>query len=54
MGVPQIAIIVLYALSLGMSMAQHGKPRTGKHDFWGSLITTIIMLAILRWGGFFK
>jgi hypothetical protein len=54
MGFPQVVVIVLYSLSLGMSFMQHGKPKTGKYDAWGTLFATIIMILILNWGGFFK
>ena len=54
MNAPQITIIALYALSLGMTLAQHGKPKTGTHSFWVALIGTAINFGILYWGGFFN
>ena len=52
-GIPEIIIIVLYSLTLGTELTQHGKPREGKHSFWVSLIGCGIMIGLLIWGGFF-
>ncbi|WP_158644416.1 hypothetical protein [Clostridium ihumii] len=54
MGIPQIIIIVLLCLSLGMSLAKHGEERTDKYNFLTSLVATGIEVAILIWGGFFS
>lgn len=54
MGIPQIAIIVLYSLSLGASLILDGKPRDGKYSFWTTLVTDIIIMVLLAKGGFFK
>lgn len=53
MKAPQIIIIVLYALSLGVHMAKHGEPKDGKYNFVSSLITCAIIFGCLWWGGFF-
>lgn len=54
MGVPQITIIVLYALSLGVNLANHGEKREGKYNFWSSLIVCILLFTLLKSGGFFE
>lgn len=54
MGIPQILMIAIYMLSLGMHLAGHGKPRAGAYNFWSALIATAIVFALLIWGGFFK
>lgn len=54
MHLPQIIYIAFTALSLGVNMAVHGKPKTGKENFGTVLIGVIITYAILVWGGFFK
>ncbi len=54
MGVPQITIIVLYALSLGVNLANHGKKRGDKYNFWSSLIVCILLFMLLKSGGFFE
>ena len=54
MGLPQIILIGLFAMSLGTSMADHGKPKTGKESFGSSLVAVILMLGLLYWGGFFN
>lgn len=54
MGAPQIIVIVLYALSLGINMARHGKPRKDKYSLPQAIFGTIIMFGLLIWGGFFN
>ncbi|GAG30184.1 unnamed protein product [marine sediment metagenome] len=49
---PQIMIIILMTLGLGLHLTEHGKPRSN-YNFWHGLITTGIWVAILHWGGFF-
>lgn len=53
LGIPQIIWIVLVIMGLGVEMAQHGKPRTGKHNFWTMLISFGLSIWILYAGGFF-
>ena len=54
MGWPQIVYIGLVCLALGLTMANHGKPRTGKHNFWSLLIAEGLALWLLLAGGFFS
>lgn len=53
MGWPQIVYVGLIGLNLGIAGALHGKPRTGKHSFWVSLVGAAIIASILYYGGFF-
>ncbi|UXN70937.1 hypothetical protein N8A98_07040 [Devosia neptuniae] len=53
MGWPQITIIVLIALSVGINLAMHGKPRTGTHNVGYSILGSAIWLVPLYYGGFF-
>jgi LPXTG-motif cell wall-anchored protein len=53
-GAPQIILCVLYCLSLGVNLAKHGQPKTGKESFWTGLIAIIIVVTLLIWGGFFS
>lgn len=52
MKVPQAIIIILYAMSLGLSLAKHGESK-GEYNFWHTLVSAIIEFLILKWGGFF-
>lgn len=54
MRVCQIILIALYVLGLGITLANHGKPREGEHNFWVSLLTFGIIMILLWGGGFFK
>ena len=53
LGVPQIIMIALYIMSLGLCAVKHNKPREDKYNFWVALIGTAINITILKWGGFF-
>jgi hypothetical protein len=51
--IPQIVMICLVFLGLGMAMAKHGQPRTGNENFFVTLISAVISHAVLYWGGFY-
>ena len=53
MGFCQILMLCIFAMSLGLNLAKHGEPRTGKYSFWVSLISSAIELSVLYFGGFF-
>lgn len=53
MGVPQILVIAMYAVSLLIYANEHGKRKTGKTNFWTGLVGTAIQVGLLVWGGFF-
>ena len=50
---PQWTLLFLMALGLGVSLANHGRPR-GPESFWTSIISVAITLTLLYLGGFFK
>lgn len=51
---PQITIIVLLSISLGIGLVQHGENKKGKESFWTTLIGALITVFLLIKGGFFK
>ena len=53
METPIIVLISLWAASLLISANQHGKEKTGKYNFWASLIGLAINVALLYWAGLF-
>lgn len=53
MKAPQIIMVVLIAMSLGIHLANHGEPKDGTYNFWLELISEAIMVSLLFWGGFF-
>ena len=53
-GIPQILIIFLWALGIGIEAAKHGQPKTGNHNFITQLIAVGISFTILYFGGFFS
>lgn len=54
MGIWQIIYLAMMMLSLGVSLAEHGKPKEGRHSFWISFISLAIQITILYFGGFFS
>lgn len=54
MGIPQILIIILFAINLGINIAKHGEDKEEKYNFWSTLIGTLIECFILYCGGFFS
>jgi hypothetical protein len=54
MGVPQIILIVLFAMSFTISLCKHGEPKTGFESAWISLFAIAIHVGLLWWGGFFS
>jgi hypothetical protein len=54
MGLPQILLIALFALSLGTNLAHHGKERKGKDNVIYAMLSTLIIFSLLYWGGFFR
>lgn len=50
-GIPQIIIICLMAMGLGVSLARHGEPRS-EHDFGVALGSVALHAFLLWWGGF--
>ena len=49
MKAPQIIMIAL----LGMGLGMHGEPREGTYSFPIQLVSTLIEIGLLIWGGFF-
>ena len=54
MGIPQIIMIVMLALTLFTNVANHNKPREGKYSAWQALVGIAIQVSLLTWGGFFQ
>lgn len=52
MKAPQIIMIIMYVLALWVAFTEHGKS-AGKRNFWVTLLSVAIEVALLKWGGFF-
>ena len=52
--VPQNILMTIYAIRLGIYIARHGQPKTGKENVWSALLSLAINLGLLYWGGFFN
>lgn len=53
MGTFQIVAIVMMAVSGGLFLALHGKPRTDRYSFWMWALSAAIWGTVLYLGGFF-
>lgn len=42
-----LAVIIIYVLSLGITLGKHGKKQDGTHNFWASLITVGIFIWLM-------
>jgi len=49
---PQLIYLAFVFLGLGITMVNHGKPRSAE-DFWTTLIAQVLTVLLLWWGGFF-
>lgn len=54
LGAPQLLIVALMALELGIHLGLHGKPKEGRYNFGYALISVAITISLLLWGGFFS
>jgi hypothetical protein len=54
MSTAAIVLLGLTALAGGITLEQHGKPKTGITSIWTWLISVAIQMGILSWGGFFN
>ena len=50
--VPQIIYLSLVFIGLLIAANQHGKERT-PHNFWVTLVASLIPISLMYWGGFF-
>lgn len=50
---PQLIIVVLMAIGLGVAIAKHGEARS-PHSAGVALIAFFLNFALLWWGGFFN
>jgi len=50
--IAKLILLALMTLSLGMSIADHGKERKPQNG-WISFISYCLVLGLLYWGGFF-
>lgn len=49
---PQIVVICLFAMTVGINLSKHGESG-GNHNFWASLLNVAIYTFLLKAGGFF-
>lgn len=53
MKAPQIIMIALMAMNLGINLVKNGEPKDETYSFPVSLISIVINVGLLIWGGFF-
>ena len=52
--IPQLIIIILGILGLGMEIAKHGETRKKEYNGWIHLIAMLILWIVLYFGGFWE
>jgi len=53
--IPQILIIALGCIGLGMNIIKHGEPKKeSKYNGWTHFIALVIYFVILAYGGFWR
>lgn len=52
MGIPQILMIIMYSMSLAVSMCKHGKIETKTENVGSTIFAIVIQASILYFGGF--
>jgi hypothetical protein len=53
MGAPQIILIGIIVSSFTVTVIKHGEDK-GKYNLWTWLISSVIEVGLLIWGGFFN
>lgn len=53
LGWPQVIFCIWIGTGLGICAAKNGQPREGKFSFTGSVMRSVLLAALLYWGGFF-
>jgi hypothetical protein len=53
MSAPQIIMVGLVASELTIFAVKHGEYR-GKYNFWVTLVSDVLLVALLWWGGFWS
>ncbi len=53
MKAPQIIMIVIMAMNLGINLVKHGELKDETYSFPISLVSTVVNVGLLIWGGFF-
>ncbi|MFM9881229.1 MAG: hypothetical protein ACKVOO_12565 [Burkholderiaceae bacterium] len=54
LGWPQLILLCLWLISLGVHIAMHGQPMGAMYNGWSRLIKFALLSALLAWGGFFR
>jgi hypothetical protein len=53
LGAPQLIMLFMMALSIGVSIARFGEPKRDCYDYGDIFVGPAVALALLWWGGFF-
>ena len=49
----QLILLGLLVLNISITLAKHGEPQP-KHNFWSTFVSTLIIVGLLYWSGFFN
>jgi hypothetical protein len=51
---PQLTMLVLIALNVGLNLGLDGQPRRYKYSFWIACVGAAVIIFILHQGGFWS
>lgn len=49
-----LVYLAITILGIGVALGEHGKPKKGEHNFWVTLVASLIICWVLYRGGFFN
>lgn len=52
--IPQLIMLSLYMLDIGINLAKHGELKTERYNFFTTLFGALLGILILYCGGFFE
>jgi hypothetical protein len=51
--IPQMILLSLVFISVGVSIIKSGQPKTGRHSLLDNIIGWVLIITLLYWAGFF-
>jgi hypothetical protein len=51
--IPQILVLGILFMALGIDLVRHGKTHEVTENFWTTLLSFVIWIGLLYWGHFF-
>ena len=52
LGAPQMILILWLIAGHTLNAREHGRPQTGNYNYWIYFFHSVLLVALLWWGGF--